>query len=117
MIVGIGHVNRAMPVGNGMSRVADVAVERAGSGSLRRFEGEFTVLVEVELPSGSFLRRPGIELHPLVAASLKEQSFFEREAALVLEPVSEPGRFNFLAKVERCIAAERNLAERISQAV
>src|SRR5689334_17725718 len=117
MIVGVGHVNRAMPVWNGMSRVADVAVEGAGSCSLRRFEGEFAVLVEVQLPCGSFLRRPGIELHPLVAARLKKQSFFKRKAALVLEPVSKPGRFDFLAKVERRIAAERNLAERISQAV
>src|SRR5579872_2108138 len=72
--------------------------------------------MEVKLAPRCVFWRPGIELHPLVAARLKKKSFFERQATFVLEPVSEPRRFDFLAEIERGVAAKRNRAERFARA-
>src|SRR5580700_1207061 len=116
MIVGIGHVNRAMAVRDRMCRIADVAIERWRCGRLRRIEGKPPVFVEVQLARRCISRGPGIKLHPLVTAGLKEKSLFERKAALVLEPVGEPRCFNFLAEIEGGVTAEGNRPERAAGA-
>ena len=50
-------------------------------------------------------------MSPGVAAGLEQQRLFQRKLAFVFQPKREPWRFDFLAKVDARVAAERNFAE------
>src|SRR5579859_770507 len=116
MILGIGHVDGAVAIGNGMSGIAHVTVRRVRRICLWSIKGKFSMVAEIEIASLCFAGRPGIELHPLVAASLKEFGFFERQRAFVLEPIGKPGRFDILAKIKGGIAAKGDCTKRIAAA-
>src|SRR5205085_7556246 len=105
----------AMTIRHGMRGIADVAVESLGGLGRGRVKGKFAVFAEIEVLGFGFARRPGIELHPNVAASLEKQGFLERKAAFVLEPVGKPRRFDIAPKIETGVATKRNQAERIAR--
>ena len=71
MIFRIGHVDRTMTIRNRMRRVADVGVESLVVRRTWRIEGELAVIVEIEIASFGFTRRPGVKRGPGVAAGLK----------------------------------------------
>src|SRR5712672_4523902 len=60
----------------------------------------------------SFLRRPLLVRLPGVGTSLKcVGSYLGRQAPLVLQPIGEPGRFYFRAKIFTGIAAKINVTQ------
>ena len=71
MVFGIGHVNGAAAIRHGMRGVADVAVESLFGVAGRGVKEKPAIFVEIEILGLRFTRRPGVEVHPSVAAGLK----------------------------------------------
>src|SRR5690348_17676727 len=114
MVFGIGHVNGALAIRHGMRGVAYISVEGLLGIGTWSVERELAVFVKIEILRFGFVRRPGIEFCPGIAAGLEEQSFFEREAALVFQPVGKPRRFDVAPKIKSGIAAKRDEPEGVA---
>src|SRR5271167_3674653 len=111
MILRIGHVDGAMTIRHGMRRITYVTVGGVSGIGLRSIERKFSILAEIEVLGLCLAWRPGIEMNPVVAPSLEQKRFLERQRTFVFEPVFKPGNFDLLAEVNRRVAAKRNRAK------
>src|SRR5579863_9429659 len=112
MILWVGHVHRAATVGNGVRGIAEVRVRRVFRLGGRRVKRKLTAFAKIEMFGLRFSWRPGVIRGPGVAAGLKGCGFFHRQSALVVKPVSKPGRFDLLAEINAGIVVKRNVTKR-----
>jgi len=117
MILRVSHVHRTIPVRHWMRGIALVGINRVGRAGRWRIERQFAVFAKIKVARLGFPRRPGIKRSPRVAASLKQQRFLQWQLPFVFQPVGKQRRFDFLSKINRRVAAERNRAQRFTRSV
>src|SRR6266436_3760072 len=69
--------------------IADVLIEPRTLGATRRVEGKLSAGMEIQALLGNALRRPRIELPPLIRASFKNVRLRKIRILLPFEPITE----------------------------